>query len=258
MVRLWLLLERGSNGLGFLFLYELFTKSFDARISREDSTIILAMLFMRFLPNDEITKQSTYMSILRIMALNYKKLLEKDDILPKYEDTRTIKLSLMFRNSSILSKLMKEVVDKLFKLREELNLKSEFPKRYSPSPSLKVHSMKSYMQTNYAWIVCDTKKQDCTKRKFTVPLKVDNTTLVDKTNMVALATMPLGVIGLEKYIQFHSYHATSNTLEKLPFNIDNHPYAKSHIARQMISRLEDDIAAHAKMPRMRKPHLYVV
>ena len=141
---------------------------------------------------------------------------------------------------------MKEVVDKLFKLREELKLKSEFPKRYSPSPSLKVHSIKSYMQTNYAWIVCDTKNQDCTIRKFTVPLKVDNAILVDKSNIVALATMPLGVIGLEKYIQFHSYHATSNTLEKLPFNIDDHPYAKSHIARQMISRLEDDIVAHAK------------
>ena len=41
-------LKVGGNGLGFLFLYELFTKSFDARISREDSTIILAMLFMRF------------------------------------------------------------------------------------------------------------------------------------------------------------------------------------------------------------------
>ena len=67
-------LKGGGNGLGFLFLYELFTKSFDARILRNDSTVILATLFMRFLPNDEITSQSTYMSILRILSLNPKKL----------------------------------------------------------------------------------------------------------------------------------------------------------------------------------------
>ena len=238
-------LKGGGNGLGFLFLYELFTKSFDARILRNDSTVILATLFMRFLPNDEITSQSTYMSILRILSLNPKKLLEKEGVLPKYEDTRTIKLSLMFRSSSILSKLMKEVTNQLFKLREELKLKVEFPRRYAPSPSLKVGSIKSFMKNDFAWVANDINNQSSSSRTFEFPVDIGNNTLIDKENIIALAKKPLQVIAFDKYIQFHSYAGSNDTLSKLPFKIDDHPYARSHIARQMINRLDEDVVVHS-------------
>ena len=101
------------------------------------------------------------------------------------------------------------------------------------------------MKNNFAWVANDINNQSSSSRTFEFPVDIGNNTLIDKENIIALAKKPLQVIAFDKYIQFHSYAGSNDTLSKLPFKIDDHPYARSHIARQMINRLDEDVVVHS-------------
>jgi len=83
---------------------------------------------------------------------------------------------------------------------------------------------------------------------------------VSDTTVAALVDQPLAsAISLNRYVVelSHTELGRPDPLSKLPFDVSQHPQARSEIARRMLLRLEDDVQAHAqetlttKIPRIR-------
>ena len=96
-------IARGNNGLGFLFFYELMTERLSLRVLPADSPYNWGSLLLRFVNVDDLKSKDVILSLLRILVNNGNM---KADF-PCFEDTRTFKLSMMFRGSSTLQQLLK-------------------------------------------------------------------------------------------------------------------------------------------------------
>ena len=77
--------------------------------------------------------------------------------------------------------------------------------------------------------------------------------IFDKDQVDSFASEPLKVIGFDKYIEWNSFENTSldtdSLSDELPFDVSEHSGAKSHIAREMIDRLDKDMSAYASICR---------
>ena len=102
-------LKGGKNNLGFLFFFELLTGTLNIRVYPEDNTYQLACLLIRLLPfKDTALRKGVMQSIVKMLAYNPQT--AQDTNFPKFQDTRTFKLSKMIQaGSSVFNTLLKNV-----------------------------------------------------------------------------------------------------------------------------------------------------
>jgi hypothetical protein len=80
-----------SNGLSFLFFYELMSGTLPLRILPTDSPLNLAYFLMQLFPPEDTMHRSLLMSILRVFSVN--PLLCCDPFLPIYKEEQKYDLS---------------------------------------------------------------------------------------------------------------------------------------------------------------------
>ena len=91
--------------MGFLFFFELMTSTLKFQILKEDSTYALGSMLLRMMPPAETNDTNALMSLLRLMSLNPQ--LCMDRAFPRWKDTRTFKLSVVFAKQSVFAELFK-------------------------------------------------------------------------------------------------------------------------------------------------------
>lgn len=101
-------LHGGKDNLGFLFLYELLSGSFQMRVMTQDSSFFLACLLMRMLPPSEAQIPGVLMSLLRMFANNED--LANQKSLPHISEKKGLKAKTMFHGmDNIFSRLMRKI-----------------------------------------------------------------------------------------------------------------------------------------------------
>jgi hypothetical protein len=112
-----------SNGLSFLFFYELLTGSLSLRILTSDRPAALAFFLIQLFPAEDSMTNSLLMSILRILCNN--PLLCFDPNLPKYEETRSFGVASLFSSQTVhaefLSKVTQFLIEREAKVRFSLS-----------------------------------------------------------------------------------------------------------------------------------------
>jgi hypothetical protein len=94
---------RGTGGtVGFVFLYELMTGTLALRVLNDDSCYNWGCLLLRLLPPKKFQKLQTMTSLLRVLTYNP----NLAGVIPKYEDTRKHKISIMFKGQNVIQKLL--------------------------------------------------------------------------------------------------------------------------------------------------------
>ena len=91
--------------LGFLFLYELMRGDLLFKIHTNDSGHALGCMLMRMLDAEDTQKKGFLMSVLRVLMHNP----QLARHLPRFEDDRKVKFSVMFRGQEVLTKLIEKV-----------------------------------------------------------------------------------------------------------------------------------------------------
>ena len=98
-------LRGGRDEKGFLFLYELMRGDVLFKLHSNDNGHALGALLLRTLPPADTQKESVLMSILRILAHNPQLVRH----LPKFEDDRKVKVSVMFRGQEVLARFLETI-----------------------------------------------------------------------------------------------------------------------------------------------------
>ena len=98
-------LSGGRDEKGFLFLYELMRGDLLFKIHTNDSGHALGCMLMRMLDAEDTQKKGFLMSVLRVLMHNP----QLARHLPRFEDDRKVKFSVMFRGQEVLTKLIEKV-----------------------------------------------------------------------------------------------------------------------------------------------------
>ncbi|CAM9179352.1 unnamed protein product, partial [Ectocarpus fasciculatus] len=246
------------GGLGFFFLYELLNGSLNITVIPDDTPHSIGSALLRILENDAVsaaqgvTGQTQQFSILRIMA-------EHPDIcsqMPVFEDKRKLKLPSL-AGLDIFQTHVKNAATFLRSKSGSLHLaKLGFNTAPGYSPSVVVEGAPSpeddavNFSTGRIWITPRITDFNCPRRVFSGALppflnRIGG--MITNEDVAAFAGSPLNVIGLEKYVEFKSLSSRNLPAveAKSPLEVMMHPSSRSHIARNSVSRLEQDIADFA-------------
>ena len=244
MMNTWLLegfdLAGGSHNLGFLFFYELFTKSIKFSFINGDSTYNLAILLMRMIPKKQALSHSLEMSILRAFSLNPEIALHEE--CPRFQDTRKYSLiATMFQGGSgDFAKLIKSV--KSFFMKHKKNIK--WPNIYQAQrPKSKV-LIASNIKKSRLWLTNYIEDYNCSKRLMKPIDLID-----DLSDFKAFCNAPLDIIdhGLSSYIvELNRKERGLLPIDNnVPFDLSHSSLSKNYIAKSTLQRLKDDCKAYA-------------
>lgn len=250
-------LNGGEADLGFLFFYELLVGTIAFKVLRSDATHSLACILLRLLPEED-TKESMLLSILRVLAEN-PELARKA---PRYEDEQRF-FAKMFKGSDHFSGFLAKV--KQFMDENKANIK--WPAVYSghshhwlmAGPPGQNHPLESKCPVSIeflperlfcdrTWLSVQIPNLTCSKRDLS-PQNVPNAMKINLNitadQVTAYATAPLGLGAF--VTQCSGEDAGMQPVSaSIPFNVDKHPCASSHVATSMVKRLTEDVKYFAE------------
>lgn len=241
-------LHGGSHHLGFLFFYEMMTETLRVNILPTDDPHVLACLLLRFLSIEDVQTPSGLMSMLRVMAENPTM---SKQAMPKYFDDRTIKIALVTESGNrAFSQLLKDGHKALYANHEQI----KWPALAVKWKDAEWAQPESWSQESFAdstsYAQFHDFDQSC-KKVFLRPFEAHNAqgenVGISKADVMSFGDIPLAPIGLTSYVKMRSRseRGQSELSPTVPFNVREHPWAKSHVANSTISRLEDDVNFYA-------------
>ena len=129
-----------SNGLGFLFFYELLTNTLDWRLTPQDSSHELGCLLLRFLPDKIYNTKGILMSTLRVLSLSE----ELATTCPAFEDTRgNLRVGNVFPGDESVGNLYTKLQDKLGSCKSVIWPKSmDHPMEFVPRTDANVSDIR--------------------------------------------------------------------------------------------------------------------
>ena len=247
-------LHGGSDKKGFLFLYELMQGKLSFKLHTNDNGHALGCMLVRMLPASDTQGKSIFMSILRVMMHN-KDLMH---LLPKFEDERKVKLSVMFRGGETLNKLL-EGITAVIKEQDKKGAVRWPPYDFScfeTDSTLRLpHEAAAYLQAGGStisslpsklrcWLTLRRGVPETVRRVRPGPTEsVEEGPLVPPEELEAFMLMPLQANELSAKVVSRSRAERGLPLlsAQLPFDLRKHPAVKSELAAAMLSRLHADM-----------------
>lgn len=235
-------LSGGKHDLGFLFFFELMTSTLKFQILKEDSTYALGSMLLRMMPPAETNDTNALMSLLRLMSLNPQLCLDR--AFPRWKDTRTFKLSVVFAKQSVFAELFKGCRQYLEEKKNKGELINSVAVEVETRAPLLPGPLPMQVYFERAWIAAaSTASADvsCAKRYL-------NQTIDGVAELEALTTMPLSPIGLGSFLVHKSRadRGLAPVSPALPLDLSNHRAMNSHVAQTMLARLRNDIKYYAE------------
>ena len=239
------------GNLGFLFIYELLTKTKTAKFLSRDISDSLAIFLFELLADKN--EETLLPSILSLMCrLPYLR-----DLMPKFKDTRVFKNTTMKAYAddqnpiSPLGTLLSEILDIL--QTQISNIMGSF-EQWSDIPPNPLTTCSINLTDLVNWVVPKITDFSSSRRVLS-EISVDkcsqfniefllSTKLDDLQNF---AGKPLGSIDLHQITRFVTRSDCGLPLlqPEIPFDVSEHPQAKTYVARSMISRLTKDVKEYA-------------
>ena len=246
-------LKGGSDDLGFLFYYEMMTGALNFRILSTDSAHNLAALLLRFLPPKDTQNASFLMSVLRVFARNPSICMGYSAAdCPKVPTVETSMFKMMFKGmDNPFSRTCKEVQPYLIRKQALINWNHpDYLKKDHLPASATVSSEPPFPRT---LITTNVANFSCSVRLLR-PLKVGKTGSkgpsfgTSQDDVKIFSSRPLEPLGLDDYLlsQNRQQQGLDPVSSEMPFDLKGHPAARSHIAKAMLARLEDDAAYYAE------------
>ena len=241
-------LKGGKNNLGFLFFFELLTGTLNIRVYSEDNTYQLACLLIRLLPlKDTALRKGVMQSIVKMLAFNPHT--AQDTNFPKFQDTRTFKLSKMIQaGSSVFNTLLKNVRKYMTTSAANTVRWPTEPKVWTPPTTSTVPDAEA-LARDRRWLCPRIADYGCSKRTFAPADSAEVKGVeISTVDIKAFSGFPLFPIHLSSYCSAITRESRGLTAidPVVPFDVSNHPYAKSHVAVQMIERLTEECALFAE------------
>eukprot|EP01107_Rhizomastix_libera_P015447 TRINITY_DN5841_c0_g1_i1.p1 TRINITY_DN5841_c0_g1~~TRINITY_DN5841_c0_g1_i1.p1 ORF type:complete len:4156 (-),score=944.82 TRINITY_DN5841_c0_g1_i1:134-11092(-) len=259
--------ESGSNrGLGFLFLYEVLHHIITLKLAGEDCTISLGTLLVRLFQLKQARwgkeqageGETEIRSSLTLAILAHKvvhpeikwnpvprdsyvrrQLREGFNIFGKGSQNSPLRFFHDLNISVIKSLLKDDNKDRQITLQMTRDVLS----RINNAPLAEV-----------VVIHVDPLGKEILKRP--IPnTSCENRNIVIAADDITFGGMPLGVIGLEDFVQFVGIKE-NEVISVLPFNLDGHPSSNPPASKDLLNRLKEDVDNFAKHSREKKvPHL---
>ena len=170
---------------------------------------------------DDLKSKDVILSLLRILVNNGNM---KADF-PCFEDTRTFKLSMMFRGSSTLQQLLKAAKDYVTKHTHEIKWPREM-KSYEPPMMLRYKDAIAVYKSDRTLVAPRVPNYDCSSRTL-YPVDVDGVK-ISADDLLDFSSTPLSSKFLEEFVTFKSRGDRNlpPISATLPFDVDHHPAAK--------------------------------
>ena len=218
------------------------TSTLKFQILKEDSTYALGSMLLRLMPPSETNDTNALMSLLRLMSLNPQLCMERS--FPRWKDTRTFKLSVVFAKQSVFAELFKGCRQYLEEKKNKGELINSVGVEVETRAPLLPGPLPMQVYFERAWIAAaSTASADvsCAKRYL-------NQSIDSVAELEALTTMPLSPIGLGSFLVHKSRadRGLAPVSPSLPLDLSNHRAMNSHVAQTMLARLRNDIKYYAE------------
>ena len=241
-------LKGGKDDLGFLFFYELMTKTCQIRILDDDNPFELARVLCRLLPDPDMTGQSIMLSILRVLCRNPH--LTADPNIPKTSGKNSGFFTSGKDNpySQLLSKWSTWFAGKQKENAAIDWAASDAQKTVELPMTVPVPNAQSLPRD----LICPRLTNvNCTRMEVGVkPEAKDSGKRVpglSSEDILAFSDQPMSVLKLTDYV-------TQTTLkergidavdDEMPFDVRRHPIARSNMSQSTLDRLRDDVRDYA-------------
>ena len=238
-------LRGGTDSLGFLFFYELLSNSLSLVITKTDKPYILASYLLRYLPIKD-RKKSILMSPLRILANN--PILCQDPELPKWQDKRKFKVSLIFAKQTAFQTFFNKLKQFLIKNKNDIKWPCDVWGGHEKLQQIEQLLLPfipaadpNDIVLGRGWINPKKLIANCTKRQL-IAGAVDS---ID--DLISFSTIPLNKSKLNEFINLKTRQERNlqQINQELLFDISSHKYAQTHVAQLMLNRLNKDMKYYA-------------
>jgi len=256
-----------DGNLGFPLFFELLTGTLPMRILPGDSPHRWGNVLLRFVPPEQSMKRGTLMSTLRVLAAS--PLIAVD--CPKMEEQSVgQRFTQLFTADGAIGVLLRRVRPYLQQRKEEFPIRQTWVGKDYLAPSIYESDVQTWARTiatGGRWALTRFSNTSCSEREF--PLKMVGeepsvTTWSGKTlqhvDLSMLVYRPLGVLDLNKYVVPLTEDRADQLAEEvalggvggLPFDVSQHASATTSVARQMLTRLRQDVSSAAEKAKTRK------
>lgn len=249
----------GKSSKGFPFLYELMTSTLLVRILDCDNCYNWACILLHLMTPKKFKKTQTMISVLRILCNNPDLVIE----MPKYEDDRKYKLTIVFKGQNVIQKLLE-------KCNTHLRTKTAYIKwpptsqQYPPwSPGSHVTlPLALNVKRDRAWLAPRVMDLGLNKRAYG-PIGAtasDGIAVgIDVNDSKYFATSPMDAIVIDTFVSENSRSSLGLQNIKMEgckgeklLEVDSHAVARSHIAVDLLERLRNDAKAFEAMTNEQK------
>ena len=241
-------LRGGKDDLGFLFFYELMTKTVSIKILDDDNTYYLASSMVRLLPDQDLSP-SIMLSILRVLSRN--PVLVADTNIPRtsvkgggffFKGGDNPFGKLLQQWQQWLTKKMTEPTVTIDWVAPDAGKMIELPVTV-PVPSLDKlpRDMICPRLTNVG----------CTRMEVGVKPDAGNTGKkipgLSQEDLKAFSNQPMSVLDLVQYVAMTTRQQRELPAvgSEMPFDVSDHPIARNSMSRATLDRLKDDTADYA-------------
>ena len=252
---------RLTDKLGFLFFYELLTGTLPLKICDTDSSHTLAKVLLRMLPAQD-RGPGLLLSVLRILADNPRVCSD----MPKYVKEKTGFFS-KSHESTFVGQVIQFMQNNRHKLTGDWEIydgpehhwlmvgppgEAHPGSAHSPE-TVTSQELLSMEMKDRSHICARVQDFSCGSRELRAHASAcrlaDGTDLrVTAASLEHFSTTPMGPIDLAKYITNEDGHDGPLSPE-LPFQVEQHKLAKSHVALDMLTRLSEDVRYFSGLPQ---------
>jgi len=258
-----------DGNLGFPLFFELLTGTLPMRILPGDTPHRWGNVLLRFVPTEQSMKRGTLMSTLRMLASNPALAVD----CPKIEEQSVgQRFTSMFTSDGAIGVLLRRVRPYLQQRKDSLPFRQTWVGKSYIAPTIYESDVKTWARTiatGGRWALTRFSNTSCSEREF--PLQsvgseqgIGMTSWSGKTlqhvDLNMLVHRPLGVLDLNKYVVPLTEDRSDQLAEDvalggvggLPFDVSRHPSATTSVARQMLTRLRQDVTSAAEKAKARK------
>lgn len=233
-------LRGGRAEKGFLFLYELMRGDVSFKLTANDSGHALGCMLVRALPSADTQSKGFLMSILRVMMHNP----QLARHLPRFEDDRKVKISLMFRGQEVMTKLLERITEviKDHEGRGALRWPEHSFSLFEADPTLRLpYAVAAYLQGGVATSVLPATYRCWLALRPGVPAtkqRVRAGSFVSEAELSALGRIPMQVDKLSAMIvmRTRSERGLKPISPSLPFQLNAHSCLRSNLASTLLAR----------------------
>jgi hypothetical protein len=224
------------------------TNSIQFKLLKDDEGYYLGALLTRLMPpKDIVHRKGVMISILKMLAYNQPA--AKDLNIPRFKDDRTFKLSTMIKGASSsfsnLLKAFKKFVQSGTGSVAVLNWPKPFNPVLQPVNTLILPSEDQYRKDR-RWLTTRVRDFSCAAREFGLSDGGQGISITS-ADLKSFYNFPLFPITLSNFVTnpTRAVRKLPPIPSALPFDVQKHPAARSHVAQSMLQRLKDDCKIYA-------------